>query len=61
MVKGLGYIPPESYDHLLPKDVQMFDAHGAWVTPGLVDFHSHMGVLSFPLLGKIPLLCTSLA
>ncbi|KAL1699202.1 hypothetical protein EV121DRAFT_216700 [Schizophyllum commune] len=31
-------------------DLQVVDMHGAWVTPGLVDLHSHLGVLSTPIL-----------
>ena len=27
----------------------VIQADGAWVTPGLVDLHSHAGVYSFPL------------
>ncbi|KAL1674796.1 hypothetical protein EV122DRAFT_219970 [Schizophyllum commune] len=30
--------------------VEVVDAHGAWVTPGLVDIHSHVGVESNPVL-----------
>ncbi|KAL1701180.1 hypothetical protein EV121DRAFT_212640 [Schizophyllum commune] len=30
--------------------VEVVDAHGAWVTPGLVDVHSHVGVESNPVL-----------
>ncbi|KAJ7078078.1 hypothetical protein C8R44DRAFT_896061 [Mycena epipterygia] len=28
----------------------VLDAQGAWVTPGIVDMHSHLGVMSSPLL-----------
>ncbi|KAL1747501.1 hypothetical protein HDZ31DRAFT_80477 [Schizophyllum fasciatum] len=31
-------------------DLQVVSMHGAWVTPGLVDLHSHLGVLSMPVL-----------
>ncbi|KAG6332265.1 hypothetical protein ID866_6822 [Astraeus odoratus] len=30
--------------------ISIIDAHGAWVTPGIVDIHSHHGVMSSPLL-----------
>ncbi|TEB38238.1 composite domain of metallo-dependent hydrolase [Coprinellus micaceus] len=30
------------------KDVKVVDAKGAWVTPGIVDMHSHLGVDSAP-------------
>ncbi|KAF8217751.1 composite domain of metallo-dependent hydrolase [Mycena galopus ATCC 62051] len=31
-------------------DVDVLDANGAWVSPGLVDLHSHLGVSSLPVL-----------
>ncbi|GJE84554.1 composite domain of metallo-dependent hydrolase [Phanerochaete sordida] len=46
VVKGIGYIPEallDSYD-----DLATIHAGGAWVTPGLVDLHSHVGLLSAP-------------
>ncbi|KAF8844379.1 composite domain of metallo-dependent hydrolase [Paxillus ammoniavirescens] len=33
----------EKYKHL-----EVVDVHGAWVTPGIVDLHSHIGVDSIP-------------
>ncbi|KAI6157316.1 hypothetical protein BKA82DRAFT_4055541 [Pisolithus tinctorius] len=33
-----------------PEDALFIDAQGAWVTPGIVDVHSHHGVMSSPLL-----------
>lgn len=30
------------------KDVQLIDAEGRWVTPGLIDVHSHLGVYASP-------------
>lgn len=30
------------------KDVQIIDAEGRWVTPGLIDVHSHLGVYASP-------------
>ncbi|GAA5966695.1 hypothetical protein JCM3765_007601 [Sporobolomyces pararoseus] len=32
------------------KEVKVIDAKGAWVTPGIVDMHSHIGVDSMPSL-----------
>lgn len=29
-------------------DLQVIDVKGAWVTPGLVDIHSHIGDISLP-------------
>lgn len=31
-------------------DLRVVDVKGAWVTPGLVDVHSHIGDLSLPVL-----------
>lgn len=31
-------------------DLQVVDADGAWITPGLVDAHSHIGDFSLPIL-----------
>jgi imidazolonepropionase-like amidohydrolase len=32
----------------VPADVQRLDAAGRWVTPGLIDIHSHLGVYASP-------------
>lgn len=32
----------------LPPDVQVIDGTGKWVTPGIIDIHSHLGVFSSP-------------
>jgi hypothetical protein len=48
IIKGLGYFAETelaSYTSL-----KVIDAKGAWVTPGIVDIHSHMGVGASPLL-----------
>jgi imidazolonepropionase-like amidohydrolase len=37
--------PPESS---APKDVEEIAVNSAWVTPGIVDLHSHIGVISSP-------------
>lgn len=33
-----------------PKGAKVLQAHGAWLTPGIVDMHSHIGVDSLPSL-----------
>ncbi|KII89857.1 hypothetical protein PLICRDRAFT_40029 [Plicaturopsis crispa FD-325 SS-3] len=47
IIKALGYIPP-SVLSTVQGNVQVVDANGSWVTPGLVDLHSHLGVYSSP-------------
>ncbi|EEB89859.1 hypothetical protein MPER_11999, partial [Moniliophthora perniciosa FA553] len=45
IVRALGEnIPVDDYEHL-----EVVDAKGAWVTPGLVNIYSHQGVLSSPV------------
>ncbi|PSR73697.1 hypothetical protein PHLCEN_2v10616 [Hermanssonia centrifuga] len=46
VVKGIGYIPKRLLDDIT--DFITVEADGAWVTPGLVDLHSHVGMLSAP-------------
>jgi imidazolonepropionase-like amidohydrolase len=31
-----------------PPDARVVDAHGKWVTPGIIDIHSHLGVYASP-------------
>jgi len=31
-----------------PADARVVDAHGKWVTPGIIDIHSHLGVYASP-------------
>ena len=31
-----------------PADIRLIDATGKWLTPGIIDIHSHMGVYSAP-------------
>ena len=33
-----------------PADMRLIDATGKWLTPGIIDIHSHMGVYSSPSL-----------
>ncbi|KAJ7154783.1 carbohydrate esterase family 9 protein [Mycena filopes] len=45
IIKQLGAVDLRSYSN-----VDIVDAAGAWVTPGIVDLHSHLGVDSSPAL-----------
>ncbi|KAI0677231.1 composite domain of metallo-dependent hydrolase [Trametes maxima] len=46
LVRGIGYIPEALY---ADGDTDVVDAHGGWVTPGLVDLHTHVGLISAPV------------
>jgi hypothetical protein len=49
LVVAVGYIPPSLLDglsQLATTELRVEDLGGAWVTPGLVDLHSHLGVSS---------------
>ncbi|KAI0722347.1 composite domain of metallo-dependent hydrolase [Cerioporus squamosus] len=46
LVQGIGYIPEVLYAN---KDTEVVDARGGWVTPGLIDLHSHAGLVSAPI------------
>ncbi|GJJ09058.1 hypothetical protein Clacol_003280 [Clathrus columnatus] len=48
IVKALGYIPSKVLGSIKPDALNVHDLQGAWVTPGLVDLHSHIGVGSAP-------------
>ncbi|CCM03593.1 uncharacterized protein FIBRA_05730 [Fibroporia radiculosa] len=41
LIKAVGYVTHESID---ADNVYVLDVHGAWVTPGIVDLHSHLAV-----------------
>ncbi|KAF8165543.1 hypothetical protein B0H34DRAFT_689508 [Crassisporium funariophilum] len=47
IVKGLGKISGRVIDNIT--NLTIINANGAWVTPGLVDLHTHLGVLSTPI------------
>lgn len=49
IVKSIGRLRGPTI-HQYGKELQVIDAKGAWVTPGLVDIHSHLGVSSSPSL-----------
>ncbi|KAG1827620.1 uncharacterized protein BJ212DRAFT_1256353 [Suillus subaureus] len=50
LVKAIGDVPLSMIQQLELENVnlEIVDVHGAWVTPGIVDLHSHIGVGSAP-------------
>ncbi|KJA29867.1 hypothetical protein HYPSUDRAFT_126636 [Hypholoma sublateritium FD-334 SS-4] len=48
VIRGLGKISRRVLDSI--ENLATVDAKGGWVTPGLVDLHTHLGVLSTPIL-----------
>ncbi|KAG2041106.1 hypothetical protein BDR03DRAFT_1089407 [Suillus americanus] len=55
LVKAIGDVPLSMIQQLELENVnlEIVDAHGAWVTPGIVDLHSHIGVGSAPELDGV--------
>ncbi|KAJ6625571.1 hypothetical protein B0H10DRAFT_2001975 [Mycena sp. CBHHK59/15] len=49
IIKKLGSIDRAISDSEYP-DINVVDTGGAWVSPGLIDLHSHLGVFSVPFL-----------
>ena len=47
IIKGLGKISGRIIDNT--PNLTIINANHAWVTPGLIDLHSHLGVLSTPI------------
>jgi imidazolonepropionase-like amidohydrolase len=43
-----GHIEAIGRDLAPPAGARVIDAHGRWVTPGLIDVHSHLGVFASP-------------
>lgn len=43
-----GRISAVGQDIALPEGVEVFDGNGMWVTPGIIDAHSHLGVYASP-------------
>jgi imidazolonepropionase-like amidohydrolase len=52
LIKAIGDVPLSLIRQVELKNrkLEVIDAHGAWVTPGIVDLHSHIGVGSAPQL-----------
>lgn len=47
IIKGLGKISGRIIDNT--PNLTIINANHAWVTPGLIDLHSHLGLLSAPI------------
>ena len=59
LIVAVGYIPPNLLADAKARgggDVKVLDVAGKWITPGLVDLHSHIGVYSSPALNGMSLL-----
>ena len=59
LIVTVGYIPPNLLADAKARgggDVKVLDVAGKWITPGLVDLHSHIGVYSSPALNGMSLL-----
>ncbi|KAJ6628787.1 carbohydrate esterase family 9 protein [Mycena sp. CBHHK59/15] len=48
LVKAIGYVSQRVLGNTV--NLTVVDANGAWVTPGLVDLHTHLGLFSAPFL-----------
>ncbi|KAJ7678491.1 carbohydrate esterase family 9 protein [Mycena rosella] len=48
MVKGVGQFNSAVLLEIYGSELVVIDANGAWVTPGIVDIHSHLGDASSP-------------
>ena len=49
IIKNIGYVQSRSLE-LYGKRLMVLDAKGAWITPGIVDIHSHIGNEPSPVL-----------
>lgn len=49
LIKGIGHLRGLSVQ-TYGKELVVVDANGSWVTPGLVDIHSRLGIDSLPIL-----------
>ncbi|KAJ7164022.1 carbohydrate esterase family 9 protein [Mycena crocata] len=48
LIKGVGHLGSASLLKMFGSELVVIDAKGAWVTPGIVDIHSHLGDASSP-------------
>ncbi|KAJ7129499.1 carbohydrate esterase family 9 protein [Mycena epipterygia] len=48
LIKAIGVLSPQTLENAF--NLTVINAEGAWITPGLVDLHTHMGVMSAPFL-----------
>ena len=55
LIVAVGYIPPNLLAAVKVRGVKVLDVAGKWITPGLVDLHSHIGVGSVPALDGMSL------
>ncbi|KAF8893823.1 carbohydrate esterase family 9 protein [Infundibulicybe gibba] len=54
IIKSVGHLSAASLNVYYGSQLVVIDAKGAWVTPGIVDIHSHLGDASSPeLLGAV--------
>jgi hypothetical protein len=54
IILAVGYIPKQLLNAHSPGSLTTINAQGSWITPGLFDLHSHVGLLSAPVLtGKL--------
>jgi imidazolonepropionase-like amidohydrolase len=63
LIKAIGNVPLPMIQQLelgnVNLEIEIINAHGAWVTLGIVDLHSHIGVGSAPELdGRFLCYCT---
>ncbi|KAK0218162.1 hypothetical protein IW262DRAFT_1449299 [Armillaria fumosa] len=48
IIKAVGVIDPDTLAVYTVQDLVTYDVGGAWISPGIVDLHSHIGVGSSP-------------
>ncbi|KAK0497265.1 hypothetical protein EDD18DRAFT_148225 [Armillaria luteobubalina] len=48
IIKAVGVVDPDALAVYTVQDLVTYDVGGAWISPGIVDLHSHIGVGSSP-------------